>query len=111
HSFFWFELPPTPAETGELWQAAHPEFTTLVMPRGWADLFGPHNLPQLERDVIPAFLPRQRWFSAKDRRVEAGWLRANSEIAGPAGESDGHSPSFLNGIIGAQLAGGDRQRY
>src|SRR2546430_6715037 len=31
HSFFWFELPPTPAETGELWQAAHPEFTTLVM--------------------------------------------------------------------------------
>jgi maltose alpha-D-glucosyltransferase/alpha-amylase len=83
HSFFWFELPPTPADTGDVWQAAHPEFTTLVMPHGWGDLFSRHNLPQLERDASQ-LLPRQRWFAAKDRKVEAAWVLAHGELAAPA---------------------------
>src|SRR5437763_1906446 len=112
YSFFWFELPPTPAETGELWQAAHPEFTTLVMPRGWADLFSHHNLPQLERDVIPAFLPRQRWFAAKDRKVEAAWVLAYGELAAPAAEPGGSAAgSFLTQIVQAQLANDEPQLY
>src|SRR4029077_15333751 len=45
YSFFWFELPPTPSEVGDLWQAAHPEFTTLVMPHGWAGPFGRAHPP------------------------------------------------------------------
>src|SRR5438270_688959 len=79
HSFYWFELVATAeSEGGDPWQAANPEFVTLVMPRGWPDLFDRHNLPQLERDVIPGFLPRQRWFAAKDRRLQAGWVLAHS---------------------------------
>ena len=71
HSFFWFELA---ADRGERSRARPPppEFVTLVMPHGWGDLFTRHNLPQLERDVIPAFLPRQRWFGAKDQRIRIG---------------------------------------
>ena len=112
HSFFWFELMPPSAAEAEAWlQSQSPEIVTLVMPRGWADLFDRHNLPQLERDVIPAFLPRQRWFSAKDRRIEAGWLLAHTEIAGVPGEGDGHSPNFLASVVEAQLAGVERQRY
>jgi maltose alpha-D-glucosyltransferase/alpha-amylase len=111
HSFFWFELPPTPSDVGDLWQAAHPEFTTLVMPHGWADLFGRHNLPQLERDVIPAFLPRQRWFAAKDRKLEAAWVLAHGELpAAPEAGSDA-TGTFLIQIVQAQLAGDEPQIY
>src|SRR5204863_557052 len=53
HSFFWFEMPPPESDIGDVTQASHPELVTLVMPHGWADLSGRHNLPQLERDVIP----------------------------------------------------------
>ena len=55
YSFYWFELLPTAAEAASL-RTAPPEFLTLVMPHGWPDLFRQHNLPQLEGDVIPAFL-------------------------------------------------------
>ena len=111
HSFFWFELPPTAAETGELWHAEHPEFVTLVMPHGWADLFGRHNLPQLERDVIPGFLPRQRWFAAKDRRIEAAWILAHGEIAAPVSEDGGADASYLIAVVQAQLAKDEPQLY
>ncbi len=54
------------------------------MPHGWNDLFTRHNLPQLERDVIPAFLPRQRWFGAKDQRIRSVRMLAERRIAGRA---------------------------
>jgi maltose alpha-D-glucosyltransferase/alpha-amylase len=112
HSFFWFELPPTSAEGGDLWQAANPEFVTLVMPHGWADLFGRHNLPQLERDVIPGFLPRQRWFAAKDRRVEAAWILAHGEVAAPSADDDsGEAGTYLITVVQAQLANDQPQIY
>src|SRR3954454_14164360 len=113
HSFFWFELPPpSPAESQAWLQGQSPEVVTLVMPHGWADLFGRHNLPQLERDVIPAFLPRQRWFAAKDRKVEAAWVLAYGELAAPPAESGGSAAgSFLIQIVQAQLANDEPQLY
>ena len=113
HSFFWFELVPSAPREAALNQAQAPEFVTLVMPGGWADLFGRHNLPQLEREVLPAFLPRQRWFGAKDRRLLRARMVAQGEIAAPAieGEGGGAPQSFLAQIVEAQFAGGGRQHY
>ncbi len=109
YSFFWFELQPTAAEAASL-RTAPPEFVTLVMPHGWSDLFRQHNLPQLESDVIPAFLPRQRWFGAKDQRVKTVSVQARGEITRPA--EDGAGPeTFMAGVVEAQLARGGRQRY
>jgi maltose alpha-D-glucosyltransferase/alpha-amylase len=109
YSFFWFELLPSAAEAASL-RTGPPEFVTLVMPHGWADLFRQHNLPQLESDVIPAFLPRQRWFGAKDLRVKAASVQARGEITRLA--EDGSGPeTFIAGVVEAQLAGGARQRY
>jgi maltose alpha-D-glucosyltransferase/alpha-amylase len=109
YSFFWFELLPIAAETASL-RAAPPEFFTLVMPHGWADLFRQLNLQQLEGDVIPGFLPRQRWFAAKDQRVRVAPVQARGEISRPA--EDGSSPeTFMAGVVEAQLARGGRQRY
>jgi maltose alpha-D-glucosyltransferase / alpha-amylase len=109
YSFFWFELLQTNGEAASP-RTAPPEFLTLVMPHSWTDLFRQHNLPQLEGDVIPAFLPRQRWFGAKDQRVKAAPVLARGEIVRPA--EDGAGPeTFMAGVVEAQLAGGGRQHY
>jgi maltose alpha-D-glucosyltransferase/alpha-amylase len=109
YSFYWFELLQVAQETVNL-RAAPPEFFTLVMPHGWADLFRLQNLQQLETDVIPGFLPRQRWFGAKDQRVKAASVLARGEITRPA-EDGSASETFLAEVIEAQLARGERQRY
>ncbi|MGA7865776.1 MAG: maltose alpha-D-glucosyltransferase [Stellaceae bacterium] len=109
YSFFWFELLSTAAEAASN-RMAPPEFLTLVMPHGWPDLFRERNLPQLERDVVPSFLPRQRWFGAKDQRIRAACILARGEIARPA-EERSETESFITGVVEAQLAGGERQCY
>ena len=109
YSFLWFELLSTAAEAASL-RTGPPEFITLVMPHGWADLFGKHNLPQLENDVLPAFLPRQRWFGAKDQRVKAASVRTQGEITGIPQDGSA-TETFVAGVVEAQLARGDRQRY
>jgi maltose alpha-D-glucosyltransferase/alpha-amylase len=113
HSFFWFELvPPSAGDIGALLQAQPPEFVTLVMPQGWRDLFTHHNLPQLEREVLPSFLPRQRWFAAKDQRLKPARIVAQGEIADPTPDSSDAKPgAFLLQIVEAALASGERQRY
>jgi maltose alpha-D-glucosyltransferase / alpha-amylase len=109
YSFFWFELLSTAAEAASL-RTAPPEFVTLVMPHGWPDLFRPPNLLQLESDVMTAFLPRQRWFGAKDQRVKTASVQARGEITRPA--QDGAGPeTFMAEVVEAQLARGGRQRY
>jgi maltose alpha-D-glucosyltransferase/alpha-amylase len=112
YSFFWFDLLPVSQEAQAVasLQAAPPEFVTLVMPHGWQDLSHPRNLQQLESDVIPAFLPRQRWSGAKDQRVRAASVQARGVITRPA--ADGSSPeAFLAAVVEAQLARGGRARY
>jgi hypothetical protein len=57
-----------------------PKFAILVLQRGWPDLFRQHNLLKLEQEVLPAFLPRQRWFWDKGQRVNAAKVLARGEI-------------------------------
>ncbi len=113
HSFFWFELvSPSAADISAMLQAQPPEFVTLVMPQGWRDLFTHHNLPQLERDIIPGFLPRQRWFGAKDQRLRPAHILVQGEVANPAPDSADTKPNtFLLQAVEAVLANGERQRY
>jgi maltose alpha-D-glucosyltransferase/alpha-amylase len=109
HSFFWFDLLSNEEEVTIL-QMPPPEFVTLVMPQGWSDLSLRHNLQQLENDVFPAFLARQRWFAAKDRRVEKVVVEAKGVVSRPAQE--GSAPeSYLAEIIDVRLRGGGAQRY
>ena len=109
YSFFWFDLLLTGQEAANL-PAAPPEFVTLVMPRGWSDLFRQPNLPQLENESIPAFLPRQRWFGEKDEQVKAATVLTRGEIARPT-EDGSAQETFLAEVVEAHLAGGARPRY
>ena len=113
HSFFWFELATRPDPQGlPLWEATMPDFVTLVMPKDWRDLFGRHNLPQLERDTLSVFLPRQRWFSAKDQRIRACRVAIYGALAQPPGDAaDARTGSFVLQIVEAALSGGARQQY
>ncbi|HEV2303010.1 MAG TPA: alpha-glucosidase C-terminal domain-containing protein, partial [Stellaceae bacterium] len=113
HSFYWFDLVPAREDAWAAagYQAAPPEFVTLVMPRGWADLFERHNRAQLEEDVLPAFLARQRWFAAKDQRVRGSAVAAYGAIA-EAGADGGAAPeTFLFSAVEAELNEGARQTY
>ena len=109
HSFFWFELLSSAQTTANL-QSSPPEFVTLVMPQGWADLFRQHNLVQLESEVMPAFLARQRWFAAKDQRIRKVSIQARGEIAHPV-EDSAASESFLATVVETALGGDKRQHY
>src|SRR5712691_8307386 len=112
HSFFWFELAPPQPDIDARLPAVTPEFVTLVMPQGWDDLFGPHNRPLLEREVLPGFLPRQRWFAAKDQHLKGVTITAFGEIAAPNADSgDGREASFLLQLIEPQTADPDPSQY
>jgi maltose alpha-D-glucosyltransferase/alpha-amylase len=109
HSFFWFDLLMTSQESASL-QAPPPEFVTLVMPQGWPDMFRPHNLQQLERDIVPAFLPRQRWFAAKDQRIARAMVRAQGEVVRPP-QGDAPGETYLASVVEIGLRDGGRQFY
>ncbi len=108
HSFYWFDLLPHPEEAAM--QAATLEFITMVMPHSWSDLFREHNLKQLESDAIPAFLPRQRWFGAKDLRIRSAAILARGEIT-RAPQDGSASETFLAVVIEPDLGRAGRQRY
>jgi maltose alpha-D-glucosyltransferase / alpha-amylase len=109
HSFFWFDLLPNAQDTANL-QSSPPEFVTLVMPQGWSDLFRQHNLVQLESEVIPSFLPRQRWFGAKDQRFHKVSIEASGEIARPTADGAA-AETFLATLVEVTLGQDQRQHY
>ena len=63
YGFFWLELHGTPERTQVPVEAATSMESSLKTANGWAGL-----IPQLETTVLPAYLPRQRWFGAKSRQ-------------------------------------------
>src|SRR5262249_44376476 len=62
--------------------AVLPEFVTLVMADGWASPLNHHNRRLFESEVLPAYLPNQRWFGAKDRRIAQATVGGVVELPG-----------------------------
>ena len=73
YGFFWFLL----AAQAQLpaWHIPAPEplpeFTTLVVRHTLEDLLSGAGLSSLEREVLPAYLPKRRWFASKGERLDA----------------------------------------
>jgi maltose alpha-D-glucosyltransferase / alpha-amylase len=104
HSFFWFSLERHATGDAGWRMPATPEPLTLVVPQGWQDLLDRHNRPQLERDVLPPFLARQRWFAGKDRRL----VGAAIGRLDPLGELEDGVALCL---VDAAFADGEKHRY
>ena len=73
YGFYWFQLATdidqphwriAPIETSQ-------EFMTIVMTNGWQSIQEGRERNNLERDCLPDFLTRQRWFGAKDARIKS----------------------------------------
>ncbi len=71
YGYFWFvltteaALPPWHVPVPQ----QLPEFVTLVVRREILEILDPAHRMILERDILPAYLARRRWFAAKDERL------------------------------------------
>ena len=105
HSFFWFVLAPTdPSEDGAGASTSAQEYVTLVLPRGWSNLLDAHNRAQLDGDVLPAFLPGQRWFAGKNQGLRSVAVEGLAQLAGT-------EESWFLTIVEALLGDDTRHRY
>jgi maltose alpha-D-glucosyltransferase/alpha-amylase len=81
--FYWFLL----AGEAELpaWYEPVPEslpdFSTILMPSGWNDIFSARGRSALERTALPEFLRNQRWYAAKQVHKPSLELRSLGELA------------------------------
>ncbi len=72
YGFYWFLL----AKAAQLpsWHSAPPEplpeYATLVMRAGLADVLGKEGRSVLENEALPAYLPKRRWFASKTERLQ-----------------------------------------
>ncbi|MBW8271145.1 maltose alpha-D-glucosyltransferase [Caldovatus aquaticus] len=68
YGFFWFWLAPAPQALPP-WHVAPgetlPELRTIVLRPGTQELVGEQVRQELEREVLPGWLPRQRWFGVR----------------------------------------------
>jgi maltose alpha-D-glucosyltransferase/alpha-amylase len=116
HGVYWFRLAVT-AEVPE-WHEGRLrpiELPVLVLADGW-DTFFPdrvdasrrglalHVREQIEREILPAHLPTQRWFGAKQDRIDAVRLDEFGEW------SFGNS-KWLIALLDVRLAGGATETY
>jgi len=106
HGFYWFVL----ADEASMpeWHVdlpePLPEFVTLVLGRGWGSLLDPKNRRELEDGVLTSFLGNQRWFAAKDARIEKLDVTRTIELPGPDGD-------VLLAMVETTLEGGQRHLY
>ena len=78
YSFLWFELQPaaiTPEPSFESQEELAAQTTASenaaleLTGKGWAGLMNGHGLALLE-SALPVWMPQQRWFGAKSRKIE-----------------------------------------
>jgi maltose alpha-D-glucosyltransferase / alpha-amylase len=69
YGFLWLELHGTPEREEEDRDRAEP--AVLTVGAGWASLFEGAAKHRLESVALPDYLPKQRWFGAKARRIRS----------------------------------------
>jgi maltose alpha-D-glucosyltransferase/alpha-amylase len=99
YSFFWFLL----AVEAQLpsWHASPPEplpeYATLVIRSHIAEALQLQGRTILEGEALPAYLPKRRWFGAKDERLEAARIAYAAALPG--------APEVLLAEITAEMPG------
>jgi len=105
HGFYWFLLDPS-ANVDPGWRAgsAVPELNTLVLPNGWSGPTDRHNRHIFETEVLPAYLPNQRWFAGKGRSLAATTVVGGAVLPGP-------NNGWPLTVVETAFRDGERQRY
>ena len=106
YGFYWFLL--ADEEVVPHWHQPVPEplpeFVTLVMRDGMRSIAEGREAAALFRDVYPNYLPKQRWFAAKEVGI-AGVERANAAVF------ETKHGDYLLVEADVTTKKGDRQRY
>jgi maltose alpha-D-glucosyltransferase / alpha-amylase len=107
YGFYWFVLPDeadVPRWHEDLPEPM-PDFITLVARDGLGSLVAGQSTRDLTRDVLPAFLAKQRWFAAKDAAISKVEIGAFAEF------TTGRDSQLLTEVE-VEFAGGEAsQRY
>ena len=106
YGFFWFLLTREAGFPSWYVQAPEPlpEFMTLIMSDHGGSVLEDRNRRQLECTALPDFLPRQRWFAAKDAAIGSVEIHPLASIPG-----DGARPQLT--LVEVALSKGEPQRY
>jgi maltose alpha-D-glucosyltransferase/alpha-amylase len=67
YGYYWLLLKPALAPT----PGPEPERTLSMNPSNWTDLLQGRGKELLENEVLPAYLPRCRWFGGKSRTIRS----------------------------------------
>ncbi len=106
YGFYWFILASEAEEPR--WHIAPPdvapEFLTLVITGGWQSLFSDHQKRLMDREILPEFVGRQRWFAAKDASYVQYQLRELALLSGQHG-------TYPLAVCEASLPSGETQSY
>ncbi len=72
HAFYWFRLEPQaePVGLAVVRQGEEPVLPSISLDSYPDSLLDPEHLNTLEHVILPAFLPRQRWFQGKAREIQ-----------------------------------------
>jgi maltose alpha-D-glucosyltransferase / alpha-amylase len=82
YGFYWFWL--APGQALPAWHVKAPEplpdLRTIVLRAGTKELIGDLVRQELEREVLPAYLPKRRWFATKDEKLLSARLVAAATL-------------------------------
>src|SRR5262249_30392265 len=100
HSFYWFLLqePQTLIGAKPPMPEPAPEYSTLTFSANWQEFLRNRACGILLQDALPVYVPKQRWFRAKDAKIGAVSLAAHAEIPRD-------STSWLFSVIETKFAG------
>jgi maltose alpha-D-glucosyltransferase/alpha-amylase len=87
YGFHWFVLPQA-ADVPHWHEEVPPplpEFITLVIRNGWQSMLTGREARELETDVLPVYMAKQRWFAAKDDLIARARVVALAELANKRG--------------------------
>ena len=93
YSFLWLELQAVTTQLPEpeiiIPEAADENEAAALdlLTKGWPALLAGHGLDLLQR-ALPAYLPRQRWFGAKSRTIDAVLIENWAELPSPTSHQD-----------------------
>ena len=106
YGFYWFLL----AEEAALpsWHEEIPEplpdFVTLVLGKDWSNLYHGHGAEQFAKYALPVFIPKRRWFAAKDKTIASARIVEGGPL--PAAGTQ-----IQLTIVEVNLSNGDTQLY
>ncbi len=103
HSFYWFHLEP-PAESITRTQrspAALPRYPMLSMGENWHGTLEEAFRHVLEKEILPAWIPDQRWFRSKSRAITGVTLTDWAKMGG----------DFFIVFVNVHLSEGENEQY